>query len=177
MKKLGYLIFFSLFIVLQPICQADSTSPPAPSAPPSDATKPADTEPTTAPETKQPKTNEEIRQWYNDVVGQIPSLNEKWISEKLSAEERAKRAHEIRHNARLEARAMMQNQQEVADLQARDQEKYGNPEGPTFEYLVEKNRQKGLQGDAVYEDIVGSSNRTNREYNEKFGVKKEAPSP
>ena len=71
----------------------------------------------------------------------------------------------------------MQNKQEVIDLQARDQEKYGNPDGPTFDYLVEKNRKKGLEGDAVYEDIIGSSNRTNQEYNEKFGVKKEVKTP
>lgn len=189
MKQISHLIVFSLFITLQPICQADSTPSivPPPASPtaantPSSTTNPVVTpppaNPTTAPFTvQQPKTNAEIRQWYNNTVDKIPSLNENWISEGISVEERAKRAQEIRHNARLEARAMMPNKQEVADLQARDKEKYGNPEGPTFEYLVEKNRQKGLQGDAVYEDIIGSSNRTNKEYNEKFGVKKEAQSP
>ncbi|OQW95111.1 MAG: hypothetical protein BWK79_03530 [Beggiatoa sp. IS2] len=173
MRKIGYLILLSLFIVLQPLCQADSSTSPLPNTS-ANAINPAVT-PQTAE--KSLKTNEEIRQWYNDEVGKIPSLNEKWLSEGINAEERAKRAHEIRHNARLGARAMMQNKQEVTDLQARDQEKYGNPDGPTFEYLVEKNRQKSLQGDAVYEDIIGSSNRTNREYNEKFGVKKEAQTP
>lgn len=129
--------------------------------------------PQVSSEVVQPKSNEEIRQWYSDTVDKIPDLNEQWIAEGVSVEERAKRAHDIRHDARVKAREMMQNKQEVADLQARDAEKYGNPDGPTFEYLVEKNRQKGLEGDAVYEAIIGSANRTNREYNEKYGVKKE----
>ncbi|BAP54799.1 hypothetical protein THII_0502 [Thioploca ingrica] len=128
MKKIGHLIFLALFMALQPLCQADSvpaTPPDTQSSATHPAATPQTTEPTTAlaTETKQPQTNEEIRQWYNDVVGKIPSLNEKWSSEQVSAEERAKRAHEIRHHARLEARTMMQNKQEVADLQARDQEK------------------------------------------------------
>jgi len=181
-KKISYLVFLVLFVLLQPISRADSAPSmvqPDASAANSESTAP----PTAAAETEQksesekPKTNAEIRQWYNDVVGEIPTLNEKWISEGISVEERAKQAFEIRHNARLEARAMMQNKEEVAALQARDQEKYGNPDGPTFEYLVEKNREKGMEGDAIYENIIGSSNRTNREYNEKFGVKQETQSP
>jgi len=167
MKKMSQLVFISLLLMLQTFCYADSAPSSIPPTPPAESVA--------APETVA-KTNAEIRQWYNDEVGQIPALNEQWLAEGISAEERAKRAHEIRHHARVTARVMMQNKQEVADLQARDQEKYGNPDGPTFAYLVEKNRLKGLQGDAIYEDIIGSSNRTNREYNEKFGVKKEGQS-
>jgi len=170
MKSHPYLIFFSLLIGLPTVCQADNPTNLVITPPPVESS-------IASPVEKTAKTNEEIRQWYNDVVGTIPDLNDKWLSEGLNAEERAKRAHEIRHNARLEARVMMQNKQEVIDLQARDQEKYGNPDGPTFDYLVEKNRKKGLEGDAVYEDIIGSANRTNQEYNEKFGVKKEVKTP
>lgn len=163
MKKIVQLAFLSFLIVFQGIAQVNA------------AQEAVATPQTTAP-AQAVKTNEEIRQWYNDTVDKIPALNEQWKKEGLSAEERAKKAQEIRHHARIEARSMMQNKQEVAELQARDKEKYGNPDGPTFEYLVEKNRLKGLQGDAVYEDIIGSSNRTNKEYNEKYGVKKEAQS-
>jgi hypothetical protein len=161
MKKIIYLAIFSFLVIFQDAAQAEMAQDSAVSS---------------ATVEKPIKTNEEIRQWYNDTVAKIPALNEQWIKEGVSIEERAKKAHEIRHNARLEARTMMQNKQEVAELQARDKEKYGNPDGPTFEYLVEKNRAKGFQGDAVYEDIIGSSNRTNKEYNEKYGVKKEAQS-
>ena len=167
MKQISQLAFIGLLLMLQAFCYADSAPSSLPAQPVESMM--------VAPETVA-KTNAEIRQWYNDEVSKIPALNEQWLAEGIGAEERAKRAHEIRHHARVAARAMMQNKQEVADLQARDQEKYGNPDGPTFQYLVEKNRSKGLQGDAVYEDIIGSSNRTNREYNEKFGVKKEVQS-
>jgi len=164
MKKIIQLAFLSVLMAFQGVAQADV------------AQESVATPQTTAP-VQAVKSNEEIRQWYNDAVAVIPTLNEQWKKDGLSAEERAKKAQEIRHHARVEARSMMQNKQEVAELQARDQEKYGNPDGPTFEFLVEKNRLKGLQGDAMYEDIVGSSNRTNKEYNEKYGVKKEAQSP
>lgn len=117
-----------------------------------------------------PRTNAEIRQWYNDQVAPIPTLNEQWLKQGLNAEQRARKAQEIRHHARVQARAYMQDKNEVADLQARDKEKYGNPDGPTFDYLVAANKKKGLTGDAVFEEIIGSSNRTNAEYNAKFNV-------
>jgi hypothetical protein len=120
-----------------------------------------------------PKSNAEIRQWYNDQVSNIPRLNLQWVEEGLTAQERAKKAYLIRHQARIDARSMMQNQEEVTALQKRDMEKYGNPDGPNFEYLVEKNRTAGLVGDEIYEAIVDSSKRTNRQYNEKLGVKTE----
>jgi hypothetical protein len=135
-----------------------------------DTAQPVPTEEATPAEKPLPKTNAEIRQWYNDQVAPITQLNEKWIKEGLSAEERAKRAYEIRHNARIKAREMMPNKEEVTQLQKRDMEKYGNPDGPTFDYLVQKNREAGLTGDAVYEAILNSSDRTNPEYNKKFGV-------
>ena len=126
--------------------------------------------PSTAVSQYIPHSNAEIRQWYNDQVAVIPELDRQWIKQGLSAEQRASKAQEIRHHARIQARAYMQDKAEVADLQKRDKEKYGNPDGPTFAYLVQQNRNKGLKGDAVFEDIIGSANRTNAEYNAKFMV-------
>lgn len=119
-----------------------------------------------------PVTNAEIRQWYNDQVAKIPEENDKWIQQGLSTERRARNAYEIRHHARLEARRFMRDKKEVALLQARDQEKYGNPDGPTFAQLVESSRKKGLSDEAAHQEIIGSANRTNEEYNKKFDVKK-----
>lgn len=121
-----------------------------------------------------PRTNAEIRQWYNDQVSVVSERNEQWAKEGASVEERALRAYEIRHNARIQARAMMRDKEEVEMLRARDMKKYGNFDGPSFDYLVEKNSKKGMKGDSIYEAILGSSARTNAKYNEKYGVKKQA---
>lgn len=120
---------------------------------------------------EQPKNNHEIREWYNQQVAEIPSLNQQWLQAGESAAQRARKAYDIRHNARIKAREMMPNKIEVQLLQARDQEKYGNPNGPTFEYLVQKNRSGGMTEEEAYEAIVDSSKRTNKAYNQKYGVK------
>lgn len=118
-----------------------------------------------------PKTNAEIRTWYNRQVVIIPTLNTQWDNEGVNAEERAQRAYDIRHRARLYARALMQDKEEVELLRQRDSEKYGNPDGPTWAYLIEKAKKKELIGDAVYEEIIESSSRTSAEFNQKFGIK------
>jgi hypothetical protein len=112
--------------------------------------------------------NEEIRAYYLELAGSVDASNEQWKQEGLSAEERARRAYDVRHNARITSRAMMGDPREVEDLRARDREKYGNPDGPTFDQLVESQRKKGLTGDAVYEALVDSSQRTDKATNEKF---------
>ncbi len=119
-----------------------------------------------------PQTNAEIRLWYNYQVVAISEINKRWVEEGLSAEERARRAYELRHDARVNARFMMPDKDEVKMLQERDSAKYGNPGGPTFAYLVEKNQKAGLEGGQVYEAIIESSSRTSAAYNQKFGVKK-----
>ena len=128
-------------------------------------------------EVRQPSTNPEIRQWYNQQVSVIPALDKQWIEQGLSAEERAQKAHDIRHAARIKARAFMPNKDEVKLLERRDLEKYGHPDGPTFADLLEKNRKKGLRGDAVYEEIITSSSRTDKGYNERNGVRPPALAP
>ena len=68
------------------------------------------------------------------------------------------------------ALAQMRSDELWDELRARDQQKYGNPDGPTFTQLVNKARTDGLQGDAVYESIIGSSQRTDEKTNQKLGV-------
>ena len=114
--------------------------------------------------------NKDIRVRYLCDVAQITSQNEAWKTENLALPERAKRAFEIRHNARKTARAMMQSSSEVELLKARDQEKYGSPDGPTFEWLVEKAKGKGLSGDAIYQEIIESAQRTNVDVNKALGL-------
>jgi len=115
-------------------------------------------------------TNKEIREWYSEEVARIPKLNKEWIEQSISLRERAYSAWAIRHDARLKARSMMSDPKEVELLQKRDMAKYGNPDGPTFEFLVEENRKLGLIGDEIYEAIIDESIRTNIEVNRKFGL-------
>lgn len=119
-----------------------------------------------------PASNADIRQWYNDQVATIPGLDKQWQQQGLNPEQRARRAFSIRHDARLKAREFMHDKTEVALLQARDKAKYGNPDGPDFDYLVAQNRKKGMQGDDAYLEIIGSAERTNAEVNKAFGSQK-----
>lgn len=115
-------------------------------------------------------TNGQARQLYLERVAAIAGEDAKWRAEGVPAEQRARRAFTIRHEARRTARAMMSDAAEVAALQERDREKYGAPDGPTFEYLVEKARGKGLEGDALYESIVESAQRTDAGVNRSLGL-------
>ena len=116
-----------------------------------------------------PKTNAEIRKWYLAQVAQVSELNQRWLSQGLSARERAKKAWQVRHDARLDARVMMADPDEVKDLRQRDTAEYGNPDGPTFEFLVREWREAGLKGDAVYVAIIEGARRTNRGTDKKLG--------
>ncbi|WP_240359731.1 hypothetical protein [Pyxidicoccus trucidator] len=115
---------------------------------------------------KKPTSNSDIRKWYLDKVKTIPELDKKWAAEGVPLQERARRAVEIRHDARLEARKMMKNPLEVALLRARDFFTYGSINGPSFNQLVKKAEAKGLQGDEVWKELLGSSNRTNQTVNQ-----------
>lgn len=115
-------------------------------------------------------TNKQARQLYLERVATIAGADAKWKAEGLPAEDRARRAFAARHAARMTARAMMGDPSEVAALQERDRAKYGDPDGPSFELLVEKARAKGLTGDAIFESIVESAQRTDAGTNQSVGL-------
>jgi hypothetical protein len=120
-------------------------------------------------------TNSEIRAHYLARVAEISKLNQDWIAEGVSLRERALRAWQIRHVARLQARSMMENYFESEDLRERDRRLYGNPEGPTFDQLVQQSLQHGLQQDEAYQRIISGSQTTNREVNKLFDPKRPLP--
>jgi len=115
-------------------------------------------------------TDREVRQRYLERVSEIGPNDERLRTGGQSAEARAKAAFQARHDARVTARAMMQDVAAVEALRERDREKYGTPDGPSFEYLVERARQKGLEGDAVYESIVESAQKTDAATNRSLGL-------
>lgn len=115
-------------------------------------------------------TNGQVRQLYLERVATIAGEDATWRADGVAAAERARRAFTIRRDARLTARAMMGDPAEVKLLQERDREKYGDPDGPTLEWLVERARAKGLAGDAVYESIVESAQKTDAGANRGAGL-------
>lgn len=112
-----------------------------------------------------PKTNCQIRIWYNYQIVAISALNKRWKALGMSLIDRAHKAFQIRHDARVNGRFMMQDKFEVAALRDRDNKKYGNPDGPTFEHLVDFTKEKGFTGDAVYRAIIESTSRTRPVFN------------
>ncbi len=113
-------------------------------------------------------TNREVRTWYLNEVAAIPALDEQWQAGGVPLPDRARRAWEIRHRARVAARAMMADPVEVKMLNHRDLVKYGNQDGPTFEQLVDQAQAKGLTGEQAYESILSSSTTTDESTNRKF---------
>ena len=76
----------------------------------------------------------------------------------------------MRHAARLAARAMMTDPRAVELLRMRDLAIYGNPDGPTFEFLVEQGIKTGLEEHAIYEAIIEAVYRTDMGLNRRFGL-------
>lgn len=112
-----------------------------------------------------PSTSCEIRKWYNYQVVAISIINKRWIEQGISLRDRAKQAYTLRHNARINARFMMKDKATVKKFEVRDYQKYGNRNGPTFSYLVDKLKAKGIVGEEGYREIIKSSSRTSPNYN------------
>lgn len=108
--------------------------------------------------------NGEVRRWYKHMDEQIPNL----IDAKEALENQARKAHELRNKYRTQARDLMKNQTIRQELD-RD---FPNL---TFEQLLERKKNKyGLEGEAAYQDIVRSSTTTNKQFDEKAGIKNES---
>src|SRR3990167_2351717 len=115
-----------------------------------------------------PLSNVEVRDWYNETVAPIQKLEEQWIWHGVSLEDRALIAYSIRSNARLQAREYMSNPQDVELLQERDIAKYGNPNGPTYEYLYNRYQSMGYSEQEIMQSIIDNAAETNAEFNAKF---------
>lgn len=104
--------------------------------------------------------DKEVREWY---IAHDKTII-KQLNPKDSLEDRARMAHSLRNKYRTEARLMMKNREEAERL---------NREKPnlTFEELIKhKIRDKHLEGDEVYKDIISSAEKTNEKVNKKFGL-------
>jgi hypothetical protein len=115
-------------------------------------------------------TDRQVRQFYLERVAAIGPADADAVTRGDSVETRARTAFTSRHDARMIARAMMSDPAAVAALQSRDRAKYGDPDGPTFEYLVDRAAQKGLTGDAVFTSIIDSAQVTDAATNQSMGL-------
>lgn len=110
-------------------------------------------------------TNAQIRSWYLSEVSKIADLDEQSVHRGDALEQRARRAWQLRHDLRLKARGMMENPFDVEDVRERDRMKYSIPDGPTFEYLRDRARAKGLTDDEAYRSILIGAQSTSEEFN------------
>ena len=117
-------------------------------------------------------TNSDIREWYLRKVATIPDLDLEWTKNGVLLEARARRAWEIRHNARREARSMMENKAEVEALRRRDLTIYGNPDGPTFAQLIAAGSDAGLSRDEILRRIIAGAQTTNEIVNRRLFPKR-----
>ena len=65
---------------------------------------------------------------------------------------------------------MMADPAEIELLRARDMDKYGAPDGPTFDFLVARLKAAGFAGDAIYEAIIDNAYRTDAALNKQLGL-------
>jgi hypothetical protein len=105
---------------------------------------------------------------YKAKLAELGSLDAQWLAEGLSLEERARRGHAYRRRARFWARDQSVDAGDAAVLEVRDLEVHGNPEGPSFEELINRGLQKGKSLDEVYLGIIGSAQRSNAEVDAKY---------
>jgi hypothetical protein len=115
-------------------------------------------------------TGREIRIWYLREVAKIVELDQQWQGRGDTLEERARKAWQCRHDLRLRAREMMEEPADVEFLRARDFQRYGNPDGPTFEDLAERFRSRGLSVTDAYEAILHGALSTDESVNKLFGL-------
>lgn len=107
--------------------------------------------------------NRATRKWYKYNDEQI----EKLIDKSKSLEEQARQACQFRNQYRTQARDLMRDQEERHALD----KKYPNQ---TFEQLLERKQLKyGLTGEEAYNDILRSSQTTNKKFDRKAGLNNE----
>lgn len=116
-------------------------------------------------------TNLEARSYYLKEEVRIGQLNEHWIKEGVSLRDRAYRSWEMRKNARVTARAMMPDPEQVEKLRQDDIKLYGTPDGPTWEWSQDYARREGHEGDAVYQFIIDGAQRSRASVNRDLGIK------
>jgi len=101
----------------------------------------------------------EARLWYLEQETKIPDL----ISGYATMEEKARAAFDFRNQIRTQARDAMSNRNVAEQL-------FGTKPNMTWEQIIEKYSSQGLSGDALYQEIIKASQRSNSLVNQQFGI-------
>jgi hypothetical protein len=114
--------------------------------------------------------DDETRTVYTTFELRMRDVHERLFGDGVGAEERARTLYDMRAALRTWTRALMENRELAEWLNA-------NEPNPTFEALVERQRKKGLEGDAIYEAIIASATRSRASVNEALGIDPDNPPP
>ena len=103
--------------------------------------------------------NVEARRWYLEQEAKIPDM----IDKSLTLEEQAKQAFNLRNQFRTQARELMADRATAESL-------YKIDPNLTWEEIVRKQSEKGLEGDDIYKAIIESSQRSRKSVNKSLGL-------
>jgi filamentous hemagglutinin len=101
----------------------------------------------------------EARRWYLDSEAKIAGM----IDKTKPLEQQARQAVNLRNQFRTQAREAMSNQQAAEEL-------FSAKPNKTWEQLVREYESRGFSGNALYEEIIRASQRSNVEVNRNLGV-------
>lgn len=101
--------------------------------------------------------NKEVRCWYKEQEAKISSQ----IDPTQSLKQQARQAHQLRNEARIRARLLMEDRQAATGLYSGINSPTGKAEPMlTWKGLTAKLRGKGLDGDDLWREIIGSSQKS-----------------
>jgi len=111
-----------------------------------------------------PSDASEIRKLYTEELECLKERGDAWLREGRCKEDVARKMHSQRRNIAERFRERTPERLRGV-LYERNERKYGDPLGPSFEHLVKSWESAGLHGDDVFEQIIASSSRSNQEIN------------
>jgi PII-like signaling protein len=114
--------------------------------------------------------DDETRTVYTTFELRMREVDEHLVRRSAGLEERARTLYGMRASLRTWTRALMENRELAEWLNE-------NEPNPSFEALVERQRRKGREGDAIYKAIIASATRSRASVNEALGIDPEHPPP
>ena len=103
--------------------------------------------------------NYEARKWYLEQERKIPDM----IDRNKPLIDQAKQAFNLRNQFRTQARELMADRKAAAEL-------YKNDPNMTWEEIVQKYRDRGLEGNEIYKAILESATHSRKSVNEALGL-------